>query len=65
MVSSSHACRGLVNAQAALLMAREMLRYRLADEGYDAWLGRITELSTPPVSPQRPPTHSTAALPGG
>ena len=30
--------------QAALLMARELLRYRPANQGYYAWLGRITEL---------------------
>lgn len=29
---------------AALLMAQELLRYRPTEGGYDAWLGRITEL---------------------
>ncbi|KAE8783150.1 hypothetical protein D1007_43413 [Hordeum vulgare] len=33
-----------VDAQGASLMARELLHYCLADTGYDAWLGRITEL---------------------
>nr|XP_020194926.1 uncharacterized protein LOC109780756 [Aegilops tauschii subsp. strangulata] len=42
--SSSHARRKPANAQAALLMARELLRYDPIEEGYDAWLGRITEL---------------------
>jgi hypothetical protein len=44
MASSSLARHRPANAQAALLMARELLRYRPANEGYDAWLGRITEL---------------------
>ncbi|KAE8779360.1 hypothetical protein D1007_47630 [Hordeum vulgare] len=35
-----------VNAQAGLHMAHELLRYRMTDVVYDAWLGHITELVT-------------------
>ena len=42
--SSSHARRGPANSQAALLMARELLRYRPADDLYEEWLDRIAEL---------------------
>lgn len=46
--------------QAALLMARELLRYRPTEAGYDAWLARITELinaagDTPAPSRPLPP----------
>ncbi|KAE8793911.1 hypothetical protein D1007_31346 [Hordeum vulgare] len=44
--SSPHAHLEHVNAQAALLMASELLRYRPANDSYDAWLGSITELVT-------------------
>ena len=40
--SSSHARRGPANAQAALLMARELLRYFPTDDLYEDWLDRIT-----------------------
>ena len=42
--SSSHAHRAPVDAQAALCMARELLRYRPVDDLYEDWLDRITEL---------------------
>ena len=42
--SSSHARRALVDAQAALCMARELLRYRPIDDLYEDWLDRIAEL---------------------
>ena len=42
--SSSLVRRGPVYQQPALLMARELLRYRPADDLYDEWLHRITEL---------------------
>ena len=42
--SSSHAHRRPANAQAALLMARELLRYRPTDYLYEDWLDRIAEL---------------------
>ena len=55
--ASSLANRGPPNPQAALLMARELLRYRPDDAGYDAWLGRITELVN--VAGDAPaPSHS-------
>ena len=41
---SSHACCGPANAQAALLMARELLRYRPADDLCEDSLDRIAEL---------------------
>ena len=44
MASSSLGRRGPRNAQAVLLMARELLRSRSANAGYHAWLGHITEL---------------------
>ncbi|KAE8774148.1 hypothetical protein D1007_53575 [Hordeum vulgare] len=44
--SSSHARLERVNAQATLLMARELLRYHPANVAYDAWLGCITEFIT-------------------
>ncbi|KAE8787859.1 hypothetical protein D1007_38182 [Hordeum vulgare] len=46
IASSSHARLERVNAQAMLLMACKLLRYRPADAGYDTWLGRIIELVT-------------------
>jgi hypothetical protein len=59
--STSHARRELANMRAALLVARELLRCRLAESGHDALLGRVVELLdaacvgtepflTPPVS---------------
>ena len=42
--SSSHARRAPTDAQAALLMARELLRYRPVDDLYEDWLDRIAEL---------------------
>ena len=42
--SSSHARHGPANAQAALLMARELLCYRLVDDLYEDWLDDIAEL---------------------
>ena len=42
--SSSHARRAPVDAQAALCMARELLRYRHIDDLYKDWLDRIAEL---------------------
>ena len=43
-VSSSNARRGSADSQAALLMARELLRYRPVDDFYEEWLDRIAEL---------------------
>lgn len=43
-VSFSHDRRGPANAQAVLLMARELLRYRPANDLYDVWLDRIAQL---------------------
>jgi hypothetical protein len=59
--STSRARRELANMRAALLVARELLRCRLAESGHDALLGRVAELldaacagtepfRTPPVS---------------
>lgn len=42
--SSFHARRACTDAQAALLMARELLRYRPVDDLYEDWLDRIAEL---------------------
>ena len=62
--SSSHARREPANAQSALLMARDLLLYRPADDLYKDWLDRIVEListsgeapvlsrSLPPLQPQ-------------
>ena len=44
MASSSHSRRGPANAPTALLMARELLRYRPTKDRYEEWLGRIAEL---------------------
>ncbi|KAE8808066.1 hypothetical protein D1007_15626 [Hordeum vulgare] len=46
MTSSTHGRLGHVNVQVALLMASELLRYLLADSGYNVSLGRITDLIT-------------------
>ena len=61
--SSSHARRAPMDAQAALCMARELLRYRLVDDLYEDWLDRIAELVSaaggshaPSLSPPHPPT---------
>ena len=42
--SSSHACHTPADAQAMLLMACELLRYRPVDDLYEDWLDRIAEL---------------------
>jgi len=51
-----------MDAQAALLMARELLRYRSVDNLYEDWLDRIAELGSvaggspvPSLSLPRPP----------
>ena len=51
-----------MDARAALLMAHELLRYRLVDDLYEDWLDRIAELiraawgsPAPSLSPPRPP----------
>ena len=51
-----------MDAQAALLMARELLRYRPIDDLYEDWLDRIAELVSaaggspvPSLSLPRPP----------
>src|SRR3954462_5844692 len=43
--SSSHARRAPMDAHAALLMANELLRYRLVDDLYEDWLDRVAELA--------------------
>src|SRR5215216_1629186 len=63
--SSSHARREPANAQATLLMARELLRYRSADELYEDWLDRIAELvsaagEAPVLSRSLPPPQHQA-----
>ena len=56
--SSSLVCRGPVYQQPALLMARDLLRYRPADDLYDEWLHCITELVN--AAGEAPtPTHSS------
>lgn len=53
--SSSHARRATTDAQAALLLAREVLHYRPIDDLYEEWLARITELvSAGGALPRRP-----------
>ena len=42
--SSSHARRAPMDVHAVLLLARELLHYRLIDDLYEDWLVRITEL---------------------
>lgn len=66
--ASSLAHRDPPAPHAALLMAQELLRYRPTDGGYDAWLGRITELfdatrdgQTPSRSLPAPPSHAERA----
>lgn len=56
-IASSLAHRWLPNPQAALLMVRELLRYSPANAGFDAWLGRITELING-VGDAPAPSHS-------
>nr|XP_020170878.1 atherin-like [Aegilops tauschii subsp. strangulata] len=60
--SSSHARRGPADAQAVLLMARELLRYSPVDDFYEDWPDRIAELVSAaggspalPLSLPRPP----------
>lgn len=52
---SSHARRGPANAHAALLMARELLRYRPTDNLYEDWLDRIAELVSAAREAPAPP----------
>ena len=66
--SSPHARRGPADAQAALLMARELLRYRPVDDLYEDWLDRIAELVSaaggspaPSISLPRPPSCAGGA----
>src|SRR3954469_24073653 len=42
--SSSHALRAPLEAQAALITANELLRYRPIDDVYEEWLDRVAEL---------------------
>ena len=60
--SSSHARRAPTDAQAVLLMARELLSYHAVDDFYEDWLDRIAELVSaaggspaPSLSLPRPP----------
>ena len=67
--ASSLARRDPPEPQAALLMARELLRYRPAQAGYDAWLARVTELvdaagDAPAPSRSLPPPPSPDARAG-
>ena len=67
--SSSHARRAPMDAQAALLTANELLRYRPVDDLYEEWLDRVTELDraaggspAPSLSlPQPPPATGNVA----
>ena len=58
--SSSHARRAPVDAQAALLMARELLCYRPVDNLYEDWLDRIAELANAAGAPLHHPSRCLA-----
>ena len=62
MVSSSQARCGPANTQGMLLMARELLRYRVANDLYNDWLARIAELVTAPGEAPAS-SHSLRPLP--
>lgn len=54
MASSSHARLERVNAENALLMVPELLRFHPPNAGYDTWFARITQLVTTAGEAQTP-----------
>jgi len=58
--SSSHARRAPTDAQAALLLACEILHYRPVYDLYEEWLARITELVSAAGGSPAPPSRCLA-----